>query len=77
MAEIYNLSLITKHDLNAAAMLKAIAKEKPTHAFVIVWPEDGSRPTYHSTTSDMPVVLLRLQEFTHKYFMGHFEDAKP
>lgn len=73
MAEILTLpTLVTQHEINAAKMLREIAKDKPHHAFVIVWPKDGSMPTYHSSTGDMPIVLLRVQEFTHKYYSGDF-----
>jgi hypothetical protein len=65
-------NLMTRHDISAPSMLREIAKEKPKHCFVICWPEDGSMPTYHSTTSDMPTVLMRLREFEHKYFDGDF-----
>ena len=73
MAEILTLpNLITKHDLQADVMLQNIAEEKPKNAFVIAWPEDGSMPTYHSSTGDTPVVLMRIQEFVHKYYSGDF-----
>lgn len=73
MADILNLPiLVTKHDLNAARMLREIAKGKPDHAFVVVWPADGSMPTYHSSTGDMPVVLMRVQQFIHKHYSGDF-----
>lgn len=75
MAEILELSnLITRHDLQANRMLRAIAKDKPGDAFVIVWPKDGSMPTYHSSTGDTPVVLMRIQEFIHKYYSGDFSE---
>lgn len=74
MAEIIELPyLVTRHDIDAADMLSSIAEDKPDNAFVIVWPADGSMPTYHSSTSDVPVVLMRLQEFMHKYFSGEFD----
>jgi hypothetical protein len=72
MAEIIKLPLITQHELDASEMLAAIAEDKPKNAFVVVWPEDGTMPTYHSTTSDVPTVLMRLREFEHKYFSGDF-----
>jgi hypothetical protein len=69
MAEILEIpDFVTRHDIPAENMLRAIADEEPDHAFVICWPKDGSMPTYHSTTSDMPVVLHRLQTFIHRYF---------
>ncbi len=72
MAEILELELVTKHDLSVEEMFSNIAKQNPYHAFVIVWPEDGTQPTYHSTTGDMPTVLMRLREFEHKYFNNEF-----
>lgn len=72
MAEILKFDGITKHDISAASMLREIAKSKPSHAFVIVWPKDGSEPTYHSSTGDVPVVLMRAQEFIHKWYNGDF-----
>jgi len=59
-------------DLNASNMLRAIADQEPNHAFVIVWPKDDSMPTYHSSTGDIPVVLMRTQQFIHKYFNNDF-----
>lgn len=70
---IYLNKLVTKVDINASRMLRVIAKEKPKHAFVIAWPEDGRLPTYHSSTGDIPIVLMRLREFEHKYFSGEFD----
>lgn len=72
MAEVITLPCLTKLDINAASMLREIAKEKPANAFVIAWPKDGKMPTYHSSTADTPVVLLRIQEFIHKYYNGEF-----
>lgn len=74
MSNIITFTGMTKNDIDAPTMLRNIAEEKPKNAFVIVWPEDGSLPTYHSSTSDMPVVLMRLQEFIHKYYNGDFSD---
>lgn len=75
MAEILEIpNFITKCDIPADSMLREIAKSEPDHAFVVCWPKDGSFPTYHCTTSDMPVVLHRLQTFIHRYFQqeaGH------
>lgn len=75
MSNIIKLPLVTKHDINATSMLEKIAKGLPAQAFVIVWPDDGSMPTYHSSTGDIPVVLMRLREFEHKYFSGEFIDV--
>ena len=57
---------------NAPDVLRAIADDNPSKVFVICWPEDGTMPTYHSNTSDMPVVLMRIQEFIHKFYNGDF-----
>jgi len=63
---------ITRLDIDSSRMLRNIADEKPRCAFVITWPEDGSMPSYYSNTTDMAVVLLRLQQFIHKYYNGDF-----
>ncbi len=73
MADIIKLdNYITRLDLNASEILTYIAKEEPGNVFVICWPKDGGVPTYHSSTGDVPVILMRLQEFTHKHFNGDF-----
>lgn len=72
MAEIIKLDCVTKHDISASEMLRNIAENDPIHAFVIVWPKDGKMPTYHCSTADMPVVLMRCQQFIHKCFDGTF-----
>ena len=72
MGDIIKFTGLTKCDLSAKEMLVNIAYDNPKNAFVIVWPENGEMPTYHSTTSDTPVVLMRLQEFIHKYYNGDF-----
>ena len=69
---IIKLDFITRHDIDSAGMLNSIAEQKPKNAFVIAWPEDGKMPSYHCNTSDMPVVLIRLQEFIHKFYNGDF-----
>ena len=71
---IINFKHYTEND--PADMLKAIAEEDPNDFFAIVFPKDGSIPTYHSSTGDMPVVLMRLQEFIHKYYNGDFSDCE-
>ena len=69
MAEILELpNFITKCDIRADSMLREIAKSEPDHAFVICWPKDAGLPTYHSTTSDMPIVLMNLQKFMHRFY---------
>lgn len=75
MADIIELDVVTRHDIPAERMLRNIADEAPDHAFVIVWPKDGKLPTYHCSTGDMPVVLMRCQQFIHKCFDGSFENA--
>jgi len=62
-------------EVNGADVLRAIAESEPDKVFVIVWPKDGSRPTYHSNTSDIPVIVLRIQQFLHKLFRGDFTDG--
>jgi hypothetical protein len=73
MADILKWTGLTKHDISAPSMLREIAKEKPKNVFVIVWPKDGGMPTYHSSTADMPTVLMRVQGFIHKFYNGDFE----
>lgn len=73
MAEILHLDTLTKHELDTAEMLRSIAENDPEYAFVICWPKDGSDPTYHSNTGDTPVILMRINEFIHKYYNGDFE----
>ena len=59
--------------LTASDMLRNIAdNDAPKYAFVICWPEDGTMPTYHSNTKDIPVTLMRLQEFVHRCYNGEF-----
>lgn len=72
MTNIIKLPVITKLDLQPDEMLRNIADSNPANVFVLVWPEDGSAPTYHSSTGDTPVVLMRLQSFIHKMFNGDF-----
>lgn len=73
MGNVIKFPGITKHDLPAQEMLKNIAEENPDNCFLIVWPNDGTDPTYHSTTGDTPVVLMRLQQFVHKFYNGDFD----
>ncbi len=75
MTNILPFTGITKHDISAQSMLRAIATDEPSHAFVIAWPS-GGMPTYHSSTADMPVILMRLQEFIHKYYNGDFDEVE-
>jgi hypothetical protein len=44
-AEIIELDVITKLDLDASEILSEIAKEDPKHVFLVVWPKDGGHPT--------------------------------
>lgn len=62
-------------EARADDVLRAIAEQNPSKVFVVVWPEDGGRPTYHSNTADVPVIVLRLQQFLHKLFRGDFTDG--
>jgi hypothetical protein len=64
---------LTTGDIKCPGMLRAIADQDPSNAFVICWPKDGKEPTYHCSTSDIPTVLLRLQTFIHKFFNGEFD----
>lgn len=61
-------------ELGVPEWLAKIAKEKPAFCFVVVWPADGSMPTYHSNVGDMPTVLMRVNEFVHKHYNGDFSD---
>lgn len=63
---------LTTENINCARMLEEIAKSNPKNAFVVVWPEDGSEPSYHSSTGDMPTVLMRLNGFIHAFYNGEF-----
>lgn len=72
MAEIVQFPGITRLDIDTANMLRNIADSEPAFAFVITWPEDGSMPEYFCNTSDTPIVLMRLQQFIHKYYNGDF-----
>ncbi len=64
----------TRNPIETKEMLEAIADDNPKNAFVIAWPADGSMPTYHASTGDMLVVLMRVQEFIHKFYNGDFND---
>lgn len=72
MGDVVRWNGITRHELNSEDMLTAIAAEKPDKVFVITWPEDGSMPSFHSNTQDIPVVLMQLQRFIHKFYNGDF-----
>lgn len=73
-AEIIKLPIIKRLDIPADEMLREIANDKPENVFVIAWPNDGAMPEYYSSTGDMPVVLMRLQGFIHKYYNGDFSE---
>lgn len=73
MGEVIKIEFMTKHDISAEEMLNNIATLKPKHAFVIVWPEDGSEPTFHSSTGDAVTILYRIREFEHSLFSGDFK----
>jgi hypothetical protein len=75
-AEIIELDVITKLDLNASEILREIAKEDPKHVFLVVWPKDGGHPTFHASTSDTPVVLYQLERFKHFIFSEDCDDAE-
>lgn len=71
MGEVIHLS--KRGLVSAPEMLRKIADSNPEHAFVIVWPEDGRQPTYHASTEDCAVVLMRVNEFIHKFYNDEFE----
>jgi hypothetical protein len=79
MTNVINFPGAYYSNIDATPMLQSIAAtEDPKYAFVIVWPEDGGQPSFHSNTSDVPVILYQLQRFIHKYFDGDFtEGNKP
>lgn len=64
---------ITTLDIDPQAMLRAIADESPENVFLIVWPNTGEMPTYHSSTADIATVLMRVQGFVHKFYNGDLE----
>lgn len=70
---VIRINFSTVKDISASDVLRNIADNNPKHVFVIAWPEDGSMPSYHSSTSDMPVILMRINEFVHKYYNGDFQ----
>ena len=59
-------------DMESPLVLRAIADQEPDHVFVICWPKDGGKPTFHSTTSDLPCIIFRLLSFIHKVYDGDF-----
>ena len=69
-----NIIPVDFRKLTAPVMLERIARDWPDAkaAFVIVWPGDGSMPQYFSNTADNAVVMLRLNEFIHKWYNGDF-----
>lgn len=73
MTNVIKLDLFTKNDIDSQYMLRNIADSDPENVFVICWPKDGTMPTYHSSTNDTSVVLLRIQEFIHRFYNGDFK----
>lgn len=71
---VIKLNITTTLDLSCPEMLRNIADENPKHAFLIVWPEDGSEPTYSSSMADTPLVVYHIQEFLHKLYANNFGD---
>lgn len=65
----------THGPLKADQMLRNIADEQPSHAFVITWPKDGKPPSYHSSTEDVPVIVHRLLTFLSKLYGGEYGDT--
>jgi hypothetical protein len=76
MADIIHMYETTALDQRPEEVIEGVLANKPAHLFIIAWPSDGSKPTYHSTTSDAPVILMRLAEFQHKYFNGDFYEER-
>ena len=74
MTNVIKFTGLTKCDLDAVDMLEEIAELNPVNAFVVCWPKDGSMPTFHSNTADMPVLLMRLQQFIHDWYGGEFRN---
>jgi predicted xylose isomerase-like sugar epimerase len=68
----FPINPFTTQDISAPDMLRHIADNNPAQAFVVCWPNDGSMPTYHSSTGEVPEVLMRVQEFIHKFYNGEF-----
>lgn len=76
MGEIIKADFINyQGDLKAEDVLREIAEEKPEFVFVIAWPSDGSMPSYHSNTDDVPVIVMRLLQFIHKVFNKDFGEV--
>ena len=71
---VVKLNTITKLDITASDMLNDIAESNPEGAFVIVWPEDGSEPTFHSSVANIETVMFRLNEFIHLVYKGQVGD---
>ena len=72
MDNVVKLDIDTRLDISAADMLRAIADEDPDNVFLVVWPNSEEMPTFHSSTSDEPVILMRLNQFIHDYYSGKF-----
>lgn len=75
MAEIIHMYDSTRLDQLPEEVLNGVLAKKPRHLFIIAWPEEGM-PTYHSTTSDMPIVTMRLRQFEHKLFSGELSEER-
>jgi len=63
----------TSGQIDCVEMLKAIARTKPKNAFLVVFPADGSFPTFHSSTGKMKSVLAGIKTFMSKYKNGDFD----
>lgn len=55
-------------------LLKELINRKPKYVFAIEWPEDESMPICHTSTSSMPVLALRLQNFLTDLYSGKYDD---
>lgn len=73
MGDVVKWNGHTYLDIDPADMLRAIADEKPVNAFVITWDNDRIQTNFYSSTTKTPIVLMRLNEFIHKYYNGDFQ----
>lgn len=71
LADVIHMYDSTSLEQDSREVLLGLAERKPAAVFVVAWDENGEA-TYHSTTSDFPVVLNQLRMFEHKYYNGDF-----
>lgn len=55
-------------------LLRELKSRNPKYCFAIEWPENGDEPIFHTSTSDMPVLTLRLQNFLSELYAGKHND---